>query len=165
MPPNPPPGIERQRMSQPHWQRWGTYVSERQWGTVREDYSDRRQRLELLHRTTRRGRAPTAGARTASVRHLRRPASGFVWRVALWNGQDPILKERLFGLTNGEGNHGEDVKELYLLPRRHPELFLCADVVQISARGLSLPDSCSRKTGNAARLEPEFELTRYRRFR
>ena len=71
-----------------------------------------RRRLELLHVTIRRARAPTAGARTdwpASPTTSRSSAS----RVALWNGRDPILKERLFGLTNSEGNHGEDVKEYY----------------------------------------------------
>ena len=88
------------------------YLSERQWGTVREDYSERRRRLERTSRTTRRARAPTAGARTAW------PASPTIdscsaSRLRLWNGRDPILKERLFGLTNSEGNHGEDVKEYY----------------------------------------------------
>ena len=111
MPPNPPPGIERQRMSQPHWQRWGTYVSERQWGTVREDYSADGNAWSYF---------PHDHARSRVYRWGEDGIGGFCddqqtlcLAVALWNGQDPILKERLFGLTNGQGNHGEDVKELY----------------------------------------------------
>ena len=94
------------------WRRWGPYLSERQWGTVREDYSRGRRRVGVLHATTRPARAPTAGARTASPasRDDRQP---LCFALALWNGADPILKERLFGLTNEEGNHGEDVKEYY----------------------------------------------------
>ena len=72
----------------------------------------RRRRLGLLHATTRRARAPTAGARTASPAS-RDDKQRLCFALALWNGKDPILKERLFGLTNSEGNHGEDVKEYY----------------------------------------------------
>ena len=93
------------------WRQWGPYLSERQWGTVREDYSPA-ARPGNIFRTITRAAAPIAGARTAS------PASATTSSIcasslALWNGKDPILKERLFGLTNAEGNHGEDVKELY----------------------------------------------------
>ena len=93
------------------WKRWGPYLSERQWGTVREDYSQTATPGNTF-RTTTRDREPIDGARTAW------PASGttasdLCFALALWNGADPILKERLFGLTSGEGNHGEDVKEYY----------------------------------------------------
>ena len=103
--------LEESRDRNSHWKRWGPYLSERAWGTVREDYSADGTAWEYFPTTTRIC-APTAGARTAS------PASATVtsdlcFALAFWNGRDPILKERLFGLTGNEGNHGEDVKECY----------------------------------------------------
>ena len=102
--------LEEARSRPQHWKRWGPYVSERAWGTVREDYSATATR-GITFRTTTRARGPIAGTRTAS------PASAtgtsLCFALALWNGRDPILKERLFGLTGNEGNHGEDVKEYY----------------------------------------------------
>lgn len=93
------------------WRRWGPYLSERQWGTVREDYSAGGDAWEFL---------PHDQARSRAYRWGEDGLAGFgddqlLWclGLALWNGRDPILKERLFGLTNAEGNHGEDVKELY----------------------------------------------------
>ncbi len=103
---------ERQRLSgcgTPTWKRWGPYLSERQWGTVREDYSPTGRRGTASPTTP--ARRPTAGARTASP--ASRPRQRLCFALALWNGRDPILKERLFGLTGREGNHGEDVKEFY----------------------------------------------------
>ena len=93
------------------WKLWGPYLSERQWGTVREDYSpygnawDYFSHDQARSRAYRWGEDGIAGISDASQR--------LCLALALWNGRDPILKERLFGLTNGEGNHGEDVKELY----------------------------------------------------
>ncbi len=93
------------------WHRWGPYLSERQWGTVREDYSpdgDAWGYLPHDHARSRAYRWGEDGLGGICDRH------GFLcFAVALWNGCDPILKERLFGLTNSEGNHGEDVKEAY----------------------------------------------------
>nr|WP_236646400.1 hypothetical protein [Gemmatirosa kalamazoonensis] len=93
------------------WKRWGPYLSERQWGTVREDYSPYGTAWEYLPHDAARSRAYRWGedgiAGISDDRQL------LCLAVALWNGRDPILKERLFGLTNSEGNHGEDVKELY----------------------------------------------------
>jgi hypothetical protein len=93
------------------WKRWGPYLSERQWGTVREDYSPHGTAWEYLSHDAARSRAYRWGedgiAGVSDDRQL------LCLAVALWNGHDPILKERLFGLTNREGNHGEDVKELY----------------------------------------------------
>ena len=93
------------------WKRWGPYLSERQWGTVREDYSPHGTAWEYLSHDAARGRAYRWGedgiAGVSDDRQL------LCLALALWNGRDPILKERLFGLTNHEGNHGEDVKELY----------------------------------------------------
>ncbi len=93
------------------WRRWGPYVSERQWGTVREDYSPGGAAWDSLPHDHARSRAYRWGEDgLAGFGHER-----LLWclGLALWNGRDPILKERLFGLTNSEGNHGEDVKEVY----------------------------------------------------
>jgi Glycosyl hydrolase family 63 C-terminal domain len=96
----------------PHlWYRWGPYVSERQWGTVREDYSADGSAWEYLSHDQARSRAYRWGEDGIGGFSDRHGLLNFT--VAMWNGQDPILKERLFGLTNKEGNHGEDVKELY----------------------------------------------------
>ena len=93
------------------WLRWGPYLAERQWGTVREDYSPDGEAWDSF---------PHAHARSRAYRWGEDGIAGFTddrlrWclSLALWNGKDPFLKERLFGLTNAQGNHGEDVKELY----------------------------------------------------
>jgi hypothetical protein len=94
-----------------HWRRWGPYLSERQWGTVREDYSEHGVAWDFLphdHARSRAYRWGEDGLLGISDNHQR-----LCFALALWNGRDPILKERLFGLTNREGNHGEDVKEYY----------------------------------------------------
>jgi hypothetical protein len=93
------------------WRRWGPYLSDRQWGTVREDYSHDGSAWEHF---------PHDHARSRAYRWCEDGIGGYgdehlflCLGVALWNERDPILKERLFGLTNAEGNHGEDVKEIY----------------------------------------------------
>jgi hypothetical protein len=94
-----------------YWKRWGPYLSERAWGTVREDYSADGSAWDYFphdHARSRAYRWNEDGIAGISDRHQR-----ICFSVALWNGKDPILKERLFGLTGEEGNHGEDVKELY----------------------------------------------------
>jgi len=93
------------------WKKWGPYLSERQWGTVREDYSDNGDAWNFFTHDHARSRAyrwgeDGLGGISDDKQHL-------CFALALWNGKDPILKERLFGLTNSEGNHGEDVKEYY----------------------------------------------------
>jgi hypothetical protein len=101
--------LARQRVE--HWKRWGPYLSERAWGTVREDYSPSGTAWEYLphdHARSRAYRWNEDGLAGISDRHQL-----ICFAVALWNGRDPILKERLFGLTGSEGNHGEDVKEYY----------------------------------------------------
>jgi len=94
-----------------HWRRWGPYLSERQWGTVREDYSENGTAWEYF---------PHDHARSRAYRWGEDGIGGFgddrlllCLALALWNGRDPILKERPFALTNSEGNHGDDVKVLY----------------------------------------------------
>ncbi len=131
-----------------NWKRWGPYLSERQWGTVREDYSAGGRLLELFPaRPCAQPRLSLGRGRPARLHRPRMPSLCFA--PALWNGVDPILKERLFGLTNGEGNHGEDVKEAYFFPR-------CAGrPTPISARSINIRSahfrmpSCSRRTRSA----------------
>src|SRR5207245_7088895 len=103
--------LEESRLRQVHWKRWGPYLSERQWGTVREDYSPYGTAWEYFphdHARSRAYRWGEDGIGGISDRHQR-----ICFALALWNGRDAILKERLFGLTGNEGNHGEDVKEYY----------------------------------------------------
>ena len=93
------------------WKQWGPYLSERQWGTVREDYSENGDAWNYFTHDQARSRAyhwGEDGLAGFSDDHQR-----LCFSIVLWNGKDPILKERLFGLTNSEGNHGEDVKEYY----------------------------------------------------
>jgi hypothetical protein len=94
-----------------HWKRWGPYLSDRAWGTVREDYSGNGAAWDYFphdHARSRAFRWNEDGIAGISDRHQK-----ICFAVALWNGRDPILKERLFGLTGNQGNHGEDVKECY----------------------------------------------------
>ncbi|HXW22445.1 MAG TPA: glucosidase, partial [Rhodomicrobium sp.] len=137
------------------WRRWGTYVSERQWGTVREDYSANGDAWNYF---------PHDHARSRAYRWGEDGLGGFCDKhqtlclgLALWNGADPILKERLFGLTNGQGNHGEDVKEIYY--------YLDATPTYSYARMLyKYPHTAFPyqwlidENGRRGRLKPEFEL-------
>ena len=93
------------------WKQWGPYLSERQWGTVREDYSAHGNAWDYFPHDHARSRAFRWGE--DGIAGLSDDQQRLCLSLALWNGKDPILKERLFGLTNSEGNHGEDVKELY----------------------------------------------------
>ncbi|CAH2598996.1 Glucosidase [Rhodovastum atsumiense] len=95
----------------PAWRRWGPYLSERQWGTVREDYSPDGTAWDSFPHDHARSRAYRWGE--DGIAGWSDDQSLWCLGLALWNGRDPILKERMFGLTNAEGNHGEDVKELY----------------------------------------------------
>src|SRR6187431_1450679 len=93
------------------WRKWGPYVSERQWGTVREDYSENGDAWDYFPHDQARSRAYRWGE--DGIAGISDDRQQLCFALALWNGQDPIIKERLFGLTNSEGNHGEDVKEYY----------------------------------------------------
>jgi hypothetical protein len=94
-----------------NWMKWGRYLSERQWGTVREDYSKDGNAWDYFTHDQARSRAYHWGE--DGIAGISDDKQLLCFSVAMWNGHDPILKERLFGLTNGEGNHGEDVKEYY----------------------------------------------------
>jgi hypothetical protein len=93
------------------WKKWGPYLSERQWGTVREDYSQDGNAWEHFSHDQARSRAYRWGE--DGLAGISDDQQQLCFAITLWNGRDPILKERLFGLTNSEGNHGEDVKEYY----------------------------------------------------
>ncbi|MGC2108427.1 MAG: glucosidase [Candidatus Korobacteraceae bacterium] len=117
-PPNPPPATnaEQVRLDEAarnvkDWRCWGTYLSERQWGTVREDYSADGSAWDYFSHEHARSRAYRWGE--DGIAGFCDSKEDLCIALALWNGKDAILKERLFGLTNGQGNHGEDVKELY----------------------------------------------------
>jgi hypothetical protein len=139
----------------PRWKLWGPYLSERQWGTVREDYSAGGTAWEYLphdHARSRAYRWGEDGLLGFSDDHQRLNLS-----LALWNERDPILKERLFGLTNGEGNHGEDVKELYYYLDATPTHSYCRMLYKYPQRpfpyGELLAESARRGVAGA-----EFEL-------
>ncbi len=103
--------LEEARVSNVPWRKWGPYLSERQWGTVREDYSDNGNAWDYFSHDQARSRAYHWGE--DGLAGISDDRQRLCFALAVWNGKDPIIKERLFGLTNGEGNHGEDVKEYY----------------------------------------------------
>jgi hypothetical protein len=103
--------LEQARNTDTPWKKWGPYLSERQWGTVREDYSDNGNAWEYFSHDQARSRAYHWGE--DGLAGISDDKQRLCFALALWNGKDPIIKERLFGLTNSEGNHGEDVKEYY----------------------------------------------------
>jgi hypothetical protein len=103
--------LEEARTGQAAWKKWGPYLAERQWGTVREDYSDSGDAWSYFSHDQARSRVYRWGE--DGLAGISDDQQLLCFAIALWNGHDPILKERLFGLTNGEGNHGEDVKEYY----------------------------------------------------
>ncbi len=103
--------LEEAREKGVPWRKWGPYLSERQWGTVREDYSEFGNAWEYFPHDHARSRVYRWGE--DGLAGFSDEKSRLCFALALWNGADPILKERLFGLTNAEGNHGEDVKEYY----------------------------------------------------
>jgi mannosylglycerate hydrolase MGH1-like protein len=103
--------LEASRKRTAHWKRWGPYLSERAWGTVREDYSPSGTAWDSLPHDQARSKAYRWGE--DGIGGICDRHQFICFGIALWNGRDPILKERLFGLTGSEGNHGEDVKEYY----------------------------------------------------
>ncbi|MFZ0518700.1 MAG: glucosidase [Acidobacteriaceae bacterium] len=103
--------LEETRTANVPWKKWGPYLSERQWGTVREDYSQDGNAWDYFSHDQARSRAYHWGE--DGLAGISDDKQLLCFSVALWNGKDPILKERMFGLTNSEANHGEDVKEYY----------------------------------------------------
>ena len=103
--------LDEAREQKVPWKKWGPYLSERQWGTVREDYSEGGDAWNYFTHDQARSRAYRWGE--DGLAGISDDKQRLCFALALWNGKDPILKERLFGLTNNESNHGEDVKEYY----------------------------------------------------
>ena len=118
------------------WKKWGPYLSERQWGTVREDYSENGDAWNFFTHDHARSRAYRWGE--DGIAGISDDKQHLCFALALWNGKDPILKERLFGLTNSEGNHGEDVKEYYFYLDSTPDALVHEVSLQVPAGGLSL---------------------------
>jgi hypothetical protein len=103
--------LEEAREQGVPWRQWGPYLSERQWGTVREDYSEDGNAWDYFTHDQARSRAYHWGE--DGIAGISDDKQRLCFSLALWNGKDPILKERIYGLTNSEANHGEDVKEYY----------------------------------------------------
>jgi hypothetical protein len=153
-------GTEEQRLQASversvHWKRWGAYLSERQWGTVREDYSANGDAWNYLphdHARSRAYRWGEDGIGGISDRHQH-----ICFALALWNEKDTILKERIFGLTNREGNHGEDVKEYYFYLDATPSSSYLKFLYKYPQARFPyeqlLEENCRR-----TRLQPEYEL-------
>ncbi len=136
-------------------EQWGPYLSERQWGTVREDYSENGDAWNYLsfndshHRAYRWGEDGIAGI-SDYFQHL-------CFSVALWNGKDPILKERLFGLGNHQGNHGEDVKELYYYLDNLPSHYYMEYLYKYPQNKFPY-DDLLKTNASRTKLEPEYEI-------
>jgi hypothetical protein len=103
--------LDESRTARIPWKKWGPYLSERQWGTVREDYSENGDAWNYFSHKQARSRAYRWGE--DGIAGISDDQQLLCFALAMWNGKDQILKERMFGLTNGQGNHGEDVKEYY----------------------------------------------------
>ncbi|MFN2310932.1 MAG: glucosidase, partial [Spirochaetia bacterium] len=147
--------LAEHREQHANWKQWGPYLSDRSWGTVREDYSAHGTAWEYFphdHARSKAYRWGEDGIAGVSDRYQH-----LCHAIALWNGEDPILKERLFGLTGNEGNHGEDVKEYYWhldATPTHSYLHTLYRYPQAEFPYGSLVEENSRRGAHA----PEFEL-------
>ncbi len=147
--------LDEARERTAHWKRWGPYLSERAWGTVREDYSPYGNAWEYFphdHARSRAYRWNEDGIAGISDRHQR-----ICFAVALWNEHDPILKERLFGLTGSEGNHGEDVKEYYFYLDSTPTHSYMKYVYKYPQAAFPY-DRLVSENRRRGKSDPEFEL-------
>ncbi|HXS24569.1 MAG TPA: hypothetical protein VN719_10080, partial [Gemmatimonadales bacterium] len=148
--------LERDAERLENWKRWGPYLSERQWGTVREDYSADGNCWEYFphdHARSRVYRWGEDGLLGFTDRECR-----LCFSVALWNGRDPILKERLFGLTGPEGNHGEDVKECYYYLDSTPTHSYAKALYKYPQARFPY-DELVAENRRRSKADPEFELT------
>ena len=146
--------LEESRDRKAHWKKWGPYVSERAWGTVREDYSPDGSAWEYLphdHARSRAYRWGEDGLAGVCDRH-----QNICFALALWNGRDPFLKERLFGLTGNQGNHGEDVKEYYFYLDSTPTHSYMKYLYKYPQA--EFPYDRLVAEGRRPRTQPEFEL-------
>ncbi|MBE0619077.1 MAG: glucosidase [Burkholderiales bacterium] len=137
------------------WRRWGPYLSERQWGTVREDYSANGTAWESLSHDQARSRAYRWGE--DGIAGISDDRQRLCFALALWNGADPILKERMFGLTGNEGNHGEDVKEYYFYLDNVPSHAYMKYLYKYPQRAYPYADLVAENR-RRSRDDPEYEL-------
>ena len=148
--------LEEARERSVPWKAWGPYLSERQWGTVREDYSEGGDSWNYFTHDHARSRAYRWGE--DGLAGISDDRQRLCFALALWNGKDPILKERLFGLTNGESNHGEDVKEYYFYldsTPTHSYMKFLYKYPQAAYPYCDLVETSRRRSRN----EPEYELS------
>src|SRR5689334_14311176 len=151
---------ERDRLAEvPHgrapWRKWGPYLSERAWGTVREDYSATGEAWDFFPHDHARSRAYRWNEDGIAGICDRRQKICFA--IALWNGNDPILKERYFGLTGSEGNHGEDVKEYYFYLDSTPTHSYMKMLYKYPHRAFPYQELLE-KNRQRTKDDPEFEL-------
>ncbi len=138
-----------------HWKRWGPYLAERQWGTVREDYSPNGTAWDYFPHDHARSRAYRWGE--DGIAGITDNHGRLCLALALWNGRDPILKERLFGLTGSEGNHGEDVKEYYFYLDSTPTHSYMKYLYKYPQAAFPY-DALTAENRRRDRRAPEFEL-------
>jgi hypothetical protein len=147
--------LQEARSGKAPWKMWGPYLSERQWGTVREDYSDNGDAWSYFSHDQARSRAYHWGE--DGLAGLSDDKQRLCFALALWNGKDSILKERLFGLTNNEGNHGEDVKEYYYYLDSTPTHSYMKYLYKYPQASYPY-DDLVRTNRERNKLEPEYEL-------
>src|SRR6202795_4135808 len=147
--------LEEAREQKLPWKKWGPYLSERQWGTVREDYSEGGDAWNYLTHDQARSRAYRWGE--DGIAGVSDDNQLLCFSVALWNGKDPILKERIFGLTNSEGNHGEDVKEYYFYLDSTPTHSYMKFLYKYPQAAFPY-ERLVEENAKRGRSEPEFEL-------
>ncbi|GAB3717222.1 MGH1-like glycoside hydrolase domain-containing protein [Spirosoma lituiforme] len=146
---------EHQRLEDPAWRQWGPYVSDRQWGTVREDYSANGDAWNYT--THDMARSYTFRWGEEGIAGISDDRQQLCLALSLWNGKDPILKERYFGLTNAEGNHGEDVKELYYYLDNTPSHSYQRMLYKYPQAAYPY-EQLLRENRRRGRLDPEYEL-------
>src|SRR6201998_175484 len=152
--------IEQQRLDENSkkevpLEKWGPYLSERQWGTVREDYSEGGDAWNYFPHDHARSRVYRWGE--DGLAGISDYTQNLCFSIALWNGKDPILKERLYGLTNGEGNHGEDVKELYYYLDNIPTHYYMKYLYKYPHAAYPYEDLINQNK-QRSKLDPEYEI-------
>ncbi len=147
--------LEEDKNNVAPWKKWGPYLSERQWGTVREDYSPNGDAWNFFTHDQSRSRAYRWGE--DGIAGISDEKQHLCFALALWNGRDAILKERLFGLTNSQGNHGEDVKEYYFYLDSTPTHSYMKYLYKYPQAAFPYGDLVTRN-GQRTREEMEYEL-------
>ena len=152
---------EELRLEDPSWKKWGPYLSERQWGTVREDYSENGQAWDFFPHDQARSRVYRWGE--DGIAGISDNMQRICFALGVWNGRDDIIKERLFGLTGSEGNHGEDVKELYYYLDNTPSHSYMKYLYKYPQAAYPYNEMVTINRGRS-KSDPEFEITDTRLF-